>query len=211
MSTQSIDIDTLAERLSAQTTERRLLVALVGAPGSGKSTVAERLVSQLHRSKADCAALLPMDGYHYDNILLTELGRLARKGAPDTFDVGGLRHMLLRLRENTDETVAIPVFDRSIEIARAGAGRISQQARIIVVEGNYLLLDLSPWSALAPFFDLTVSIRVTEAQLRWRLNERWRRQGISPPDIPSKVEANDLPNARTVLAHSLPADFVLET
>lgn len=86
-----------------------------------------------------------MDGYHYDDMLLDRLGRRARKGAPDTFDVGGYAHMLKRLRENAEEAVAVPVFDRDIEIARAGARLVPRSARIIVTEGNYLLLRDEPW------------------------------------------------------------------
>ena len=210
MSTQTTDLDTLTTRLLAQTTDHRLMVAVAGPPGSGKSTMAERLVSQLNRARPGGAALLPMDGYHYDDTLLTELGRRERKGAPDTFDVDGLRNMLLRLRENAAAHIAVPVFDRAIEIARAGARLIPQQAAIIVVEGNYLLLRQEPWAGLRPLFDVSVFIHTATETLRQRLTARWEGYGLAEDEIRRKVEENDLPNAEFVIAQSTAADFRLE-
>jgi pantothenate kinase len=83
-----------------------------------------------------------MDGYHFDDAVLNERGMRARKGAPETFDVGGLGHMLRRLKLNDEDEVAVPVFDRAIEISRAAARLISKTVSTIIVEGNYLLLDL---------------------------------------------------------------------
>lgn len=208
--TQTIDLDTLAKQLSDQARDRRTLVAIAGAPGSGKSALADRLVDQLNRTTSDYAALLPMDGYHYDDTLLAELGRLARKGAPDTFDVDGLRHMLLRLRENSEAGVAVPVFDRTIETARAGARLIPQQAAIIVAEGNYLLLQDAPWSELRPLFDVTIFVETSRAALRERLTARWQGYGLSAEAIRRKLEENDLPNGELVITRSGAADYQLK-
>ena len=187
----------------------RVMVALAGAPGSGKSTMAERLVDGVNASRPGHAALLPMDGYHYDDILLNQLGRRPRKGAPDTFDVGGLRHMLHRLRARDENDVAVPVFDRQIEIARAGARLIPQSVGLVVVEGNYVLLRDAPWSGLLDQFDLTVMIDCPELTLRDRLTARWVHYNLSPDEIRAKLEENDLPNGRRVVADSVAADFVL--
>jgi pantothenate kinase len=124
-----------------------VICAIAGAPGSGKSTLAEALVARLNAREAGCAALLPMDGFHYDDLHLVPAGLRPRKGAPETFDVGGLRHTLLRLRARDEEAVAVPVFDRDIEIARAGARLIPRSVRIVVAEGNYLLLAARPGTA----------------------------------------------------------------
>lgn len=210
MSIQTIDLDALTLRLLSLPTNDRIMVALVGQPGSGKSTLAFKLLKQLNEARPGGAALLPMDGYHYDDGLLTELGRLAHKGAPDTFDVDGLRHMLLRLRENTEEQVAIPVFDRAVEISRASARLIPRHVGIIIVEGNYLLLRKEPWVGLQPLFDLSVFIETPEEELRKRLTHRWVSLGLSEVEVRRKVEKNDLPNARFVIAKSDPADFRLE-
>lgn len=189
---------------------RRRLVGLVGAPGAGKSHVAEALVEAVNARVPGRAAVLPMDGYHYDDAVLQTLGRHARKGAPDTFDVAGLAAMLDRLRTNSEAEVAVPVFDRAIEIARAGGRLIPRSVELIVVEGNYLLLRSPPWDRLDGSFDLTVRLEVDEAALRLRLTERWVGYGLGPEQIRAKLEENDLPNGRRVRAESRPADLVLE-
>ncbi|WP_319413792.1 nucleoside triphosphate hydrolase [uncultured Cohaesibacter sp.] len=188
----------------------RLLVAIVGAPGSGKSTLAQSLAAMLSAGGGGAAAILPMDGYHYDDIILNERGMRQRKGASDTFDVGGLAHMLKRLRDNREAEIYVPVFDRTLEIARAAARVIRSDEGIILVEGNYLLLDEHPWNDLAPLFDVSIMIRVAEDELRRRLTRRWQKYGISEPEIPLKVEQNDLPNGRFVNEKSSPADLVIE-
>ena len=195
--------------LFARAADRRVIVGIAGAPGSGKSTVAEKLVDAINIRDAGAAAVLPMDGYHFDDTLLNQLGRRERKGAPDTFDVGGLRHMLLRLRDNAEAEVLVPVFDRDIEIARAGARAIPQTVRIIIAEGNYLLLKSDPWQTLRPMFDVTVFIDVPESTLRERLTARWQHYKLSPEAIREKLEDNDLPNGRFVIAESVVPDWRL--
>ncbi|MCX7644384.1 MAG: nucleoside triphosphate hydrolase [Rhodobacteraceae bacterium] len=207
--TERTDPETLARHLLARDPGRRVICAIAGAPASGKSTLAERLVARLNELEPGSAALLPMDGFHYDDLHLVPAGLRPRKGAPETFDVGGLRHMLLRLRANEEEAVAVPVFDRAIEIARAGARLIPRSARVIVAEGNYLLLDRPPWDALRPLFDLTVMIEVPEDELRRRLRARWEGYGLSEAEIAWKLDGNDLPNGRLVMAESAAADFAI--
>jgi pantothenate kinase len=199
----------LAECLFKLDPARRVVLAIAGAPGSGKSTLAEGLVADLNAREPGCAALLPMDGFHYDDLHLVPAGLRPRKGAPETFDVGGLRQMLARLRARDEDAVAVPVFDRDIEIARAGARLIPRAVRIVVAEGNYLLLDRAPWDSLRPLFDVTAMIEVPEAVLRARLTGRWVRHGLSPAEIAQKLDGNDLPNGRLVASASVPADVVL--
>lgn len=185
----------------------RQVIAVAGPPGAGKSTVAESLVEVLNTRSPGTAAVLPMDGYHYDDLVLEQRGWRSRKGAPYTFDVSGFAHMLARLRRNDEEEVAVPVFDRTIEIARAGARIIPRSVSHIVVEGNYLLLETPPWIDLADQFDTTVYIDVPEVELRRRLLERW--WDLSGEALDEKLEGNDMPNVRLVQSHSRPADFVL--
>lgn len=203
-----IDLDQLVHRLSGSG-EARCLVGIAGAPGSGKSTIARLLEERLNGHSAGSAAILPMDGFHYDDGLLTSLGRLARKGAPDTFDVDGFRHMLLRLREASGEHVAVPVFDRDLEISRAGARLIPRHVRVVIVEGNYLLLTEEPWAGLRPLFHLTVAIEASGETLRQRLTQRWQHYDLPAGDVRRRVEDNDLPNGRLVIARSATADFRL--
>ncbi|WP_127902760.1 nucleoside/nucleotide kinase family protein [Solirhodobacter olei] len=203
------DIETLSRLLSDLPPGRRRIVAIAGAPGSGKSHVAEALVEAVNARVPGRAAVLPMDGYHFDDAVLEARGSRARKGAPDTFDVGGFAAMLVRLRGNAEEEVAVPVFDRAIEIARAGARLIPRSVELIVAEGNYLLLDMPPWDRLDGLFDLTVRLDVPEAMLRQRLEARWQGYGLPPGVVRTKMEENDLPNGRLVRARSRPADLVL--
>ncbi len=204
------DLTQIADRLEARAAEGgRVIAALAGAPGSGKSTLADRLVGKLNGRKPGQAAVLPMDGYHYDDLYLVPAGLRPRKGAPMTFDVGGLYHTLKRLRAQDEDEVAVPVFDRRIEIARAGARLIPKDVPIIVVEGNWLLLNEAPWDRLRPMFDLTVMVDVPEHVLRARLRGRWERLGLSEAEIVEKLEENDLPNGRRVRDCSIPADHVI--
>lgn len=210
MTAPSIDIDGLASLLLERTKGGgRVIAALAGAPGSGKSTVAERLCDALNARQAGMAAVLPMDGYHYDDLHLVPAGLRPRKGAPDTFDVGGFFHTLKRLRARDEAFVAVPVFDRDIEIARAGARMIPADVPIILAEGNYLLLQQEPWARLRPLFDVAVLVDVPEAVLRERLLARWRHYDLTAEEIAWKLEGNDLPNGRFVMAESRSEDFRL--
>ena len=208
---QQIDFETLLSLLASRPVGQRTIVAIAGAPGSGKSTLAKALLQKLNQPSPDRAALLPMDGFHYDDTVLADLGRLSRKGAVDTFDVGGLLHMLSRLRVNSADTVAVPVFDRDLEIARAGGRLIRPQSDIILFEGNYLLLRQKPWSELADFFDLTVMIKTDTKTLHGRLSRRWKEHSLSAGEIRRKVEENDLPNGRFVAENSRAADYCINT
>ncbi len=206
---ETTDLDGLAARLMARAADGRAICAIAGAPGSGKSTLAETLVARLNDAAPGTAALLPMDGFHYDDLHLVPAGLRPRKGAPETFDVGGLRHALLRLRSRDEDTVAVPVFDRDLEIARAGARLIPAAIPVIVCEGNYLLLRRAPWDSLRPLFDLTVLIDVPEEELRRRLTARWEHYKLSPNEVAWKLDGNDLPNGRMVVAESAEPDFVM--
>jgi pantothenate kinase len=205
----AIDLEGLAEVILRRSGATRTLVAIAGPPGAGKSTFADSLALRLNGDAAGSAAVLPMDGYHFDDMVLGPMGLRPRKGAPETFDVAGLRHMLGRLKRDDEAEVAVPVFDRELEIARAGARLIPRAVRHLIVEGNYLLLDRAPWSSLHDLFDITVVISAPEAILRERLTQRWRGYGLSPEEIVAKVETNDLPNGRLVRSGSVEAQFVV--
>lgn len=205
----TVDLPGLVEAVGAADEAGRRVIAIAGPPGSGKSTLAEALVAALNIREPGSAAILPMDGYHYDDAVLIARGLRARKGAPETFDAAGLGHMLTRLKRNNEAEVAVPVFDRDLEISRAGARMIPQAVRTLIVEGNYLLLNRAPWSDLRPVFDAAVMIAVPEDTLRARLTARWQGYGLPPDAIAAKVEGNDLPNGRFVQAHSLKPNFIL--
>ncbi len=208
---QHITINELAVLLVKKAAKQRIIVAIAGPPGVGKTTITETLTTSINDPQFGLAAMLPMDGYHYDDIYLEQMGWRARKGAPHTFDVDGFAHMLARLKANRENKVAVPVFDRSIEIARAGARIIPQNARIIIAEGNYLLFDEAPWSGLAPCFDLTVMLRASTETIHQRLHDRWVKHGLSADQIAVKMNDNDLPNVEMVLNNSRDADYFILT
>lgn len=189
--------------------DERLIVAIAGAPASGKSAVSEWLLEEFNKAHPGASAILPMDGYHYDDEVLIANDWRQQKGAPHTFDVGGLASILKRLRENTEPEIAVPRFDRDLEIARAGALLIKQEAQLIIVEGNYLLLNSEPWKQLFPLFDLKVLVSVEEHVLEQRLRDRWASYDLDPSDIERKVFENDLPNGRLVINESIDPDVLV--
>lgn len=200
------NLQDLADLVLEQSTGGRTITAIAGAPGSGKSTTAEALVEVLNASRPESAAVFPMDGYHFDDAVLHARGQRPRKGAPFTFDVAGFGHMLTRLRANTEPEIAVPVFDRTLEISRNAARIIPQSVRHLIVEGNYLLLNRSPWSDLRPLYDIAVFLEVPEDVLRGRLLDRWK--ALSVDELRIKMDENDLPNALLVARESGGWDYV---
>lgn len=184
----------------------RVMIAIAGPPGAGKSTFAETLLPLLPEG---AAAIVQMDGFHFDNAVLEARGLYARKGAPESFDFGGLRHLLERLR-TADEEVAVPRFDRTADLARAGAGIVTPDVKFVLVEGNYLLLDESPWYGLAPLFDFSVFLDVPRGELARRLVQRWVDRGLSAEAARERAFSNDMANAERTLAARRQADVVFK-
>jgi pantothenate kinase len=185
----------------------RFLVAIAGPPGSGKSTLAEELAAEL-RNRSEQTAVVPMDGFHMDDAVLREKGLLTRKGAPQTFDVRGLVDIARALRQGDDE-VLVPLFDRSRELAVAGARVVERQERFVLIEGNYLLLDEPGWDRLAQLFDWSIMLLPPEDVLEERLMRRWLDLGLDVDAARAKVADNDLPNGRLVRMRSRQADVTL--
>ena len=195
----------LAELIQARaaSTQGRFIAALAGPPAAGKSTLAAELAALIGKG----AKVVPMDGFHYDDAVLHARGARDRKGAPDTFDASGFFHLLRRLKLEAE--VAIPLFDRALEISRAGADIIVPQDKILIVEGNYLLLNESPWPTALPLYDLTIWIDVDEPDLVARLMDRWAGYGKTEDQARAWIEGNDLQNIRRVVKGSGKADVVL--
>lgn len=194
----------------ATRSDRRTLIGVAGPPGSGKSTLAEAVVHQLNRRAQDndFAALLPMDGFHLDNELLMQRNLLQRKGAPETFDVGGLYDLVVSARTDVGD-IHYPLFDRGLDRSLVDAGLLRSTTSIVVFEGNYLLLDAPIWDGLADLFDATVFLRPSLETLERRLMDRWLGFGFTTEQAALKVHGNDLKNARLVLEHSGAADLTL--
>ncbi|WP_027961346.1 nucleoside triphosphate hydrolase [Halomonas halodenitrificans] len=192
--------------LEAAGERSRFIVALAGPPAAGKSFLSGWLCRELNGRRPGCAAVVPMDGYHFDNAVLDPQGLVPIKGAPETFDCDGLRHDLERIRR-ADGTVAVPVFDRPLDLARAGGRLITPEHRLVIVEGNYLLLDEGPWPALRPLFDMTLFLEVPDELLEARLIQRWREMGQDPAGALERTRHKDMLNAHLIKTASVPADL----
>jgi pantothenate kinase len=188
----------------------RVMIGIAGPPGSGKSTLGDKVAAGLNRraGQADAARLVPMDGFHLDNSVLDTRGLRAVKGAPETFDIEGFASLLLDLRQGGAD-IRYPLFDRARDRAVAGAGLVPATTPVVVVEGNYLLLRTGDWAPLKDLFDATVMLAPPIPTLERRLTKRWLDHGLSRDQAVARARGNDLVNARRVLAQSAPADLLL--
>lgn len=185
---------------------RRRLVALAGAPASGKSTLADVLADRLGNLGAT-PVVVPMDGFHLHNPILSDRGLLDRKGAPETFDARGFLGLVARLRD--EDEVFFPLFDRNRDIAIASAGRVGAECDTVIIEGNYLLYDAPVWRELRSYWDFAIRLNVPLDILKDRLTDRWLTHGLSYAQALKKADENDLRNARLVEQALLPADITL--
>ncbi|WP_163795935.1 nucleoside/nucleotide kinase family protein [Mycolicibacterium sediminis] len=187
--------------------ERRIL-GLTGAPGAGKSTVAEQLVTALG---PDTAVLVPMDGFHLANEVLIDLGRRDRKGAHDTFDDGGYARLIetLRAQQAGDPVVYAPRFRREIEESIGSSIPVSPTVPLVVTEGNYLLLDVDAWPAARSHVD-EVWFLAPDTDIRHtRLLRRHEAYGKSPEDAASWALGPDERNAQMIESTAGRADRIV--
>ncbi len=136
-------------RRHAETGERQL-VGIVGPPGTGKSTFAQRLADQF--APGECI-IVPMDGFHLANSIIEGTELASRKGAIDTFDVGGFLSLLARLRAGTESVVYAPSYRRGLEEPIAASVAVPASTPIILTEGNYLLAPVEPWNRVPDYLD----------------------------------------------------------
>ena len=148
-----------------------------------------------------------MDGFHLDNRLLDIDGSRFEKGSPETFDPAGILRLVAAMQDDSD--LIYPLFDRSRDIAIAGAGRLPATCQTVLIEGNYLLHDAHIWRDMAAHWTLSIALTPPRTLLQTRLVQRWRHHGMTLEDAKVRAEQNDLKNADLVLEHMLQADLTL--
>lgn len=184
---------------------RRRLLGITGAPGAGKSSLAEALVAALGPD----ARLIGMDGFHLASAELHRLGRAERKGAPDTFDPLGYVALLRRLHAADEEVVYAPLFDRSLEEAIGGAVAVPREVPLVVTEGNYLLVEDGHWAGVRPLLDECWYVDPGESVRLERLTARHQSYGHSPEVARKRALGTDQRNAEVVAATRPLADLIV--
>ncbi len=182
----------------------RKLIAIAGPPAAGKSTVAEAVTQAL----GPTATLVPMDGFHFSNAILDARDLRARKGAPETFDLAGFKALMSRLM--VEGEVAVPTFDRALDSSIGSSVLVEPVHDLIVVEGNYLLLDEDGWRDLAGHWNMSVFLSVPFETLETRLVQRWLDHGMDEDAARHRAMSNDIPNALRVVENVQAADLIVE-
>jgi pantothenate kinase len=208
---ESDTLTRLAEDAIALADSRsRAVLGIAGSPGAGKSTLVEQLLARVSERKGSgWVAHVPMDGFHLADDQLRRLGALDRKGAPDTFDPSGYGHLLERVAVETDAPVYAPGFDRTLEQPLAAALVVLPTARLVVTEGNYLLLDHPAWQRARRAMDRVWFVTGEEDVRIDRLVARHVEFGKSPDAAEAWVAGTDQRNAELVSPTAAAADVVI--
>jgi pantothenate kinase len=195
------EIDKLAielqQKISQQDDNTQLWIGITGAPGSGKSTLAYDLKNLLGR----LLIVIPMDGYHYYRSELDKMKDAqkahSRRGAPFTFNSTKFVNDLIKARATG--AGSFPGFDHSVGDPVENEITLSRSHKIVLVEGNYLLLDSDPWRQLREkVFDETWYLDVPLQECIQRLCNRHVEVGLSEEQAKHQVASNDAINAELI-------------
>jgi pantothenate kinase len=201
-------LDQVIERINAfnASANKRIIIGIVGKPGAGKSTLTEHILNNLPKG---VATIVPMDGYHLSNSQLARLGLADRKGAPNTFDSEGYVNLLRRLRNDIDKDVYFPVFHREIEESYAADGVVLAKTKIVLTEGNYLLLNEMGWKGVAGELDEIWYINIDDDLRLDRLTKRHQKFGKDADAAHAWARGTDEVNAKIVEATASKADYII--
>ena len=188
----------------------RLLIGITGPPAAGKSTLAAALANVLTASHGRSAVAVGMDGFHLANSELQRLGLSERKGAPQTFDAAGFVALLRRLRDPESGLVYAPAYSRVLNESIGGVTAVPPSVQIVVIEGNYLLLDESPWRSIRGLLDLVLYLDAPARSRRAALVRRQRMRGLDESAARTWVDSSDEVNAELIAATRPRADLILE-
>lgn len=203
----SLDIDELASHLRQRVVDfgGRQIIGVIGAPGTGKSTVAQLVAERLGSD----AVVVPMDGFHLSNALLEGTPLRQRKGAIDTFDGGGYHSLLKRLRLRDEAVVYAPGYRRGLEEPIAASIAVPREVDIILTEGNYLLADAPPWDAVRAELDESWFVDTPDEVRVARLVNRHIAFGMDRAAAEAWAAGPDARNAELVMSTRKKADRII--
>ncbi|MDQ0676761.1 pantothenate kinase [Arthrobacter pascens] len=184
----------------------RTLLGLAGAPGSGKSTFAAWIQHQLG---AELAVVVPMDGFHLGNAIIDGTPLRQRKGAIDTFDVGGYLSLLQRLARRDEEVVYAPEFRRTLDEPVAASIAVPASVPLVITEGNYLLADSPPWKKVRAQLDEVWFVDTPPALRLERLVDRHVFFGMERPAAEEWAAGSDQANAELIEKTRASADRII--
>ncbi len=200
----------LLATLSNSSDKGRYFLGITGCPAAGKSMLARKLKDEINfRTGDDLAAVVPMDGFHLPNGILKERGLTKVKGAPETFDADFFVKLINRLHEFPDQRIMCPAYDRKIHDPVENSITFKPCNRLIIVEGNYLLLNDSPWNLIRIKMNEVWYIDTPLKTIKERLFYRHIAGGSDKKEAERKVESVDLPNAELVKKTLLSADKIV--
>ncbi len=200
----------LVEKVASLGENQRYLLGITGFPASGKSTLSVDLAEAINQKmQSDLAIVVPMDGFHRLNTELKAWGLWELKGIPDSFNAEAFIELLKALREQTATAIGCPAFDRTIEEPTDNAIRVLPQHKLLIIEGNYLLLASNPWQQVKPLLDAAWYIESTLTEVKPRLLARHTKGGRTLEQAREKMNSTDLPNAKLIKTTRAMADQIV--
>ncbi|TLM83083.1 nucleoside/nucleotide kinase family protein [Pseudarthrobacter sp. NamE5] len=184
----------------------RVILGIAGAPGSGKSTFADRIRQQFGPGQA---VVVPMDGFHLGNAIIDGTPLRQRKGAMDTFDAGGYLSLLRRLVRRDEPVVYAPEFRRTLDEPVAASIAVPAEVPLVITEGNYLLMEQEPWKDIRAQLDEVWFVDTPQDLRLSRLVDRHVSFGMDRAAAEAWANGPDEANAVLIQATRPAADRVI--